>query len=195
MEIHLTGSAAIANIGVGGSRKGSKGNAVRVHVHARNAAAAPATVSGESSTGVATGNIDVPGKVVEGSDPRARRSAASNGHARARRAGCPGVNVRSPVVSRSLPEGEGGSETAKIAVTGTFSPFGAWRVACQHHRPLSRPHSRISFPPGLNIGVRGSGASRDKSRRRSNGTARRTGGERSGGASPDQCRGATSEAA
>jgi hypothetical protein len=32
----------------GGSRKGSKGNAVRALVDARNAVAAPATVSGES---------------------------------------------------------------------------------------------------------------------------------------------------
>ena len=34
------------------------------------------------------GSID-PGKVVEGDDPRARKPAASHGHARARRAGCP----------------------------------------------------------------------------------------------------------
>ena len=39
----------------------------------------------------ATGSFTAPGKAVEGGDPRARRSATGNGHARARRAGCPGV--------------------------------------------------------------------------------------------------------
>jgi hypothetical protein len=38
----------------GGSRKGSKGNAVRAPLDARNAAAAPATVSGESPADFAT---------------------------------------------------------------------------------------------------------------------------------------------
>jgi len=64
----------------------------------RNAVAAPATVSGEYSACIATGS-DAPGKVAEDSDPRARRSATSNGHARARWAGCP--DEFSPVVVQS----------------------------------------------------------------------------------------------
>jgi hypothetical protein len=51
-------------------------------------------VFGHSATG-----SDAPGKAAGDSDPRARRSATGNGHARARRAGCPGelspVGVRS----------------------------------------------------------------------------------------------------
>src|SRR5262249_61711352 len=39
-------------------------------------------------------------------DPRARRSATSNGHARARRAGCPGVTLSS--VSDGSAAGEAG---------------------------------------------------------------------------------------
>jgi hypothetical protein len=63
-----------------------------------NAVAAPATVSGECSACIATGS-DAPGKAAEDSDPRARRSATSNGHARARWAGCP--DEFSPVVVQS----------------------------------------------------------------------------------------------
>ena len=84
---------------------GSKGNAVRgLDDDARNAVAAPATVSGEPPADFATGRF-IPGKVAGDSDPRVRRSATRNGHARARRAGCPGE--LSPVVSRSH-TGEGG---------------------------------------------------------------------------------------
>jgi hypothetical protein len=50
----LTGSRLRHTIIDGGSRKGSKGNAVRAHVYARNAVAAPATVSGESPADFAT---------------------------------------------------------------------------------------------------------------------------------------------
>ena len=52
-------------------------------------------VSGHSATG-----SDAPGKAAGDSDPRARRSATGNGHARARRAGCPGEF--SPVVVQSV---------------------------------------------------------------------------------------------
>jgi hypothetical protein len=50
----LTGYRVRPSILNGGSRKGSKGNAVRAPLHARNAAAAPATVSGESPADFAT---------------------------------------------------------------------------------------------------------------------------------------------
>jgi hypothetical protein len=56
----LTGSLGVFKISGGGSRKGSKGNAVRAHAH--NAAAAPATVSGEPSTDSATGSVLLPGR-------------------------------------------------------------------------------------------------------------------------------------
>jgi hypothetical protein len=82
---------------------------------AHNAVAAPATVSGECSACIATGS-DAPGKAAEDSDPRARRSATSNGHARARWAGCP--DEFSPVWLCDPHEGEGGPQSAKIAVTG-----------------------------------------------------------------------------
>ena len=97
----LTGSVTFARIGAGGSRQGSKGNAVRapVFVSAHNAAAAPATVSGEPPSNQATRISNGPGKAGGDSDPRARRSATGNGHARARRAGCPGES--SPVVVQS----------------------------------------------------------------------------------------------
>jgi hypothetical protein len=61
--------------------------------HAHQAAAAPATVSGEPSTGIATGSFAAPGKAVEGGDTRARTSATSNGSRASAQAGCPGVNV------------------------------------------------------------------------------------------------------
>jgi hypothetical protein len=64
----------------------------------RNAVAAPATVSGVRLACIATGS-DTPGKAADDSNPRARRSATSNGHARARWAGCP--NEFSPVVVQS----------------------------------------------------------------------------------------------
>ena len=47
----------------GGSRKGSKGNAVRALVH--NAAAAPATVSGEPPTSLPLGTCLFPGRSSE----------------------------------------------------------------------------------------------------------------------------------
>jgi len=50
----LTGSRVRPRIIDGGSRKGSKGNAVRAPLDAHNAAAAPATVSGESLADFAT---------------------------------------------------------------------------------------------------------------------------------------------
>ncbi len=53
----------------------------------RNAAAAPATVSGEPKTNKPLGR-NAPGKAVRGGDPRARRPAIIRGHARKRRAGC-----------------------------------------------------------------------------------------------------------
>ena len=52
----LTVRATLYKIDTGGSRKGSKGNAVRV-LGARYTAAAPATVSGESSAGMTTGMV------------------------------------------------------------------------------------------------------------------------------------------
>ena len=73
----------------GGSRKGSKGNAVGLD----NAAAAPATVSGELSTDKPLGTAKVSGKVVEGDDPQARRPATNRGHARTHWAGCPDVET------------------------------------------------------------------------------------------------------
>ncbi len=51
----LTGSESPTHYVAGGSRKGSNGNAVRAHICALNAAAAPATVSGESMANLATG--------------------------------------------------------------------------------------------------------------------------------------------
>jgi hypothetical protein len=52
----LTAFAIVFKIAAGGSRKGSKGNVVRTQNSARNAAAAPATVSGESLVDYATGS-------------------------------------------------------------------------------------------------------------------------------------------
>jgi hypothetical protein len=52
----LTVRATLFKIDGGGSRMGSKGNAVRV-LGARHAAAAPATVSGEPSAGMTTGML------------------------------------------------------------------------------------------------------------------------------------------
>ena len=56
----------------------------------RNAAAAPATVSGESKAKTATG-ANVPGRRPLSDDPRARRPAVIRGHTRKRRAGCADV--------------------------------------------------------------------------------------------------------
>jgi hypothetical protein len=53
-----------------------------------NAAAAPATVSGESSGNSPLGLF--PGKATEGGDPQVRRPAVSRGHTRARRSGSTG---------------------------------------------------------------------------------------------------------
>src|ERR1043166_1109522 len=71
--------------------KRERGACARAH----HAAAAPATVGGESAAKLATGSLFAPGKAAVDSDPRARTSATGNGHARARRAGCPGGNVES----------------------------------------------------------------------------------------------------
>ena len=68
-------------------------------LNALKAAAAPSTVSGEPLADIRHWESRIPGKAAGDSDPRARRSATSNGHARARRAGCPGEF--SPVVGRS----------------------------------------------------------------------------------------------
>jgi hypothetical protein len=101
----LFGFAERASIWAGGSRWGSKGNAVRVLImltrHAHKAAAAPATVSGEPSTSIATGRFCAPGKAVEGGDPRARTSATSNRSRASAWAGCP-ESTSNSVVVRSL---------------------------------------------------------------------------------------------
>jgi hypothetical protein len=86
---NLTPRRVPASVCDGGSRKGSKGNAVRAF--GCHAAAAPATVGGEPATENATGDVNAPGKAVAGEDPRARRPATSRGHTRTHRAGCPGV--------------------------------------------------------------------------------------------------------
>src|SRR5882762_2692760 len=62
---------------------GSKGNAVRGNLP--NAAAAPATVSGEFF--VKCHWESRPGKATKGNDPRARRPAVSRGHTRRCRSG------------------------------------------------------------------------------------------------------------
>ena len=79
------------HFGRGGSRKGSKGNAV--HVLARNPAAAPATVSGELATEMPLEGRKASGKAVESDDPQARRPATSSGHTRTHWAGCPDVET------------------------------------------------------------------------------------------------------
>ena len=69
----------------------------------------------------------IPGKAAGDSDPRARRSATGNGHARASRAGCPGEF--SPVVVQSA-WGESGAQSAKIAVTDLGRLWGVtWSVS------------------------------------------------------------------
>jgi hypothetical protein len=118
----LDGFSQPAHDEAGGSRKGSKGNAVR---DLRNAVAAPATVSGESSLLITTGN-DIPGKVGEGRDPRARRPATSSGHARARRAGLPGVVSVRPFAVRA--SGEAHHAAVEIAVTARWVAVVTWHV-------------------------------------------------------------------
>jgi len=72
----------------GGSRKGSKGNAVRALAH--NAAAAPATVSGEPPTINATENAcSWEGGRRQG--PASQETCHRRSHARAQQAGCPDV--------------------------------------------------------------------------------------------------------
>ena len=110
----------------GGSRQGSKGNAVRVRgsqAHALNAAAAPATVSGEFCP-ICHWERDAPGKAGESSDPRARRSATGN-ESRASASG--GVFRRDVKVGARSARGDGGAQTT-VAVTGGRSPF--WCLAC-----------------------------------------------------------------
>jgi hypothetical protein len=97
----LTHFTSSASMGLGGSRKGSIGNAVRAL--GRHAAAAPATVSGEPATEKATWRCESPGKAVKGGDPQARRPATSRGHARTHWAGCPDVGFE---VFRSHPRRE-----------------------------------------------------------------------------------------
>jgi hypothetical protein len=119
-RIDLTPSSVSAQNCYGGSRRGSKGNTVRgLEGDAHNAVAALGTVSGECSACIATGS-DNPGKAAEDSDPRARRSATGNGHARARWAGCADV-LYGPY------EGEGGPQSAKIAVTDLNRLWGVTR--------------------------------------------------------------------
>src|SRR5262249_16566477 len=63
--------------------------------------------------------MQIPGKAGGNSDPRARRSATGNGHARACRAGCSDATT---FYWRVLPpRGEGGDKAA-VAVTGGRSP-------------------------------------------------------------------------
>src|ERR1043166_8203555 len=91
-----------------------KGNAVRVRAH--YAAAAPATVGGESPANLPLGALFAPGKAAEGGDPRARTSATGNGHARARRAGYHRRERRVRLLRASV-EGDRRTEATEIAVT------------------------------------------------------------------------------
>jgi hypothetical protein len=73
--------------GDGGSRKGSKGNAVRARLH--NAAAAPATVSGEPPTVRATGRLSRSREGGRRRRPASQETCHRRSHARAQQAGCP----------------------------------------------------------------------------------------------------------
>jgi hypothetical protein len=85
---------------------------------ARYAVAAPATIGGECPDIKATGKF--PGKVAGHCDPRARRSATGNGHARAHRAGCFDVTITTGAI---LPQGRRQTKPG-VAVTDGRSPSG-----------------------------------------------------------------------
>jgi len=108
------------------------------------------------------------GRRPEDGDPRARTSATGNGHARARRAGCPGVNVESGCFA--VCRGRRQTEATEIAVTESVLAIGACR-AFRHQQPaLARPAQRIARS-SLADGYRGGGADRGTSRDGANGNA------------------------
>ena len=147
----LTARGSFFKIDDGGSRKGSKGNAVRV-------------LGGTLYRGCprncerrAFGRHDHWDGKILGRWPKAATREPGHlppatSHARARWAGCPGVNVRVRSLRGCCPGRMAERATAKIAVTGFGFAVGAWRVACHQQRSHLRPCSRIALSPHLHLG-------------------------------------------
>jgi hypothetical protein len=94
-----------------------------------------------------------------------------------------------------LPKAKAGRATAKIAVTGYGFAVGAWRAACQQHRPLVRPLSPIALSPDLDIDVGGRCRLGNRAERSANGTTAENGSsDRPKTAAADQRRGAAAQA-
>ena len=121
-QLLLTSAVPSATISMVVPARAKQGNAVRKfrerNLPVCNSAAAPATVSGEPTAINTTGDRSVPGKVVEGSDPRARKPAISRGHARAHWAGCPRA-----MTGRHVSRASGTCRT--VVVRGDGSTFAA----------------------------------------------------------------------
>ena len=121
----LTIAAPLSTLADGGSRKGSKGTAV--HGHFRPLCrGCPRNCKRRVFVQHCHWKCEFPGRRTKDGDPRARRSATSNGHARARRAGI--LDVLKSGRLRSAPKAKADRQTAKIAVTGRL--FAGWGVAC-----------------------------------------------------------------
>ena len=147
----LTARGTLFKIDDGGSRKGSKGNAVRV-------------LGGTLYRGCPRncerrvfGRHDHWDGKILGRWPKAATREPGHlppatSHARTRWAGCPGVNVKvRPYAVAARGEWQS-AQQPKSRVTGYGFAVGAWRVACHQQRSHARPCSRIALSPHLHIG-------------------------------------------
>ena len=188
----LTARATLCKIDDGGSRKGSKGNAVRV-LRRTLCRGCPRNCERRVFGRHDHWDLKILGRWPKAATREPGHLPPATSHARTRWAGCPGVNVRVRPLRGCCPGRMAERATAKIAVTGYGFAVGAWRVACHQQRSHARPCCRIPLSPRLHIGCRCVLGNRP--RPRTNGAAAGASRAKSGAASSGQHRSAAQEAA
>ena len=139
----------------GGSRKGSKGNAVRAGFDTHNAAAAPATVSGESSADLPLRAANALGKAAQRRRPASQEICHQQRVTRERVGRGVLASNRSPVVSRSPIRRRRDRQINQNRGDGDIFAVGASRVACPFFKPQTRPALAFAFGVHLYLGDRG----------------------------------------
>ena len=190
----LTARGSLFKIDDGGSRKGSKGNAVRV-LGGTLYRGCPRNCKRRAFGEHDHWDRKIPGRWPKAATREPGHLPPATSHARTRWAGCPGVNVRVRPLRGCCPGRMAERATAKIAVTGYGFAVGAWRVASHRQRSHARPCSRTAFSPHLHIGVDGCCALGSRARPRANGAAAGASRAKSGHASSGSNRSAAQEAA
>ena len=147
----LTVRGSLFKIAGGGSRKGSKGNAVRV-LGGTLYRGCPRNCERRVFGRHDHWDAKILGRWPKAATREPGHLPPATSHARTRRAGCPGVKVKVRPLRGCCPGRMAERVTAKIAVTGYGFAVEAWRVACHQQRSQARPDFRIPLSRHLHIG-------------------------------------------